>query len=234
MYDNDGDGIWERTLNLPAGKHEYLYTTNGWNGEIGGPVQGSSCDYHPCDQYTNYGVEVPFNSSSITTETYCWSSCDSCKDSDSDGIIDSLDNCPDETNALQENNDGDLQGDACDIDDDNDGLTDIDEMNYDGNPAYNPLTDTDPFSSDTDGDAHADGHDPIPLRFNYDDGDLAPRGAPDGKINAADYIVCQRLVIGEETVTKDDLARGDLYPAGAPDGVIDLSDFLLLINKINE
>ncbi len=55
MSDNDGDGIWDLTISLPAGKYEYLYTKNGWQ-ETGGAPQGSSCDISPCDAYGNYGV----------------------------------------------------------------------------------------------------------------------------------------------------------------------------------
>jgi len=45
-------------------------------------------------------------------------------DSDDDGIPDYTDNCPTDSNPMQENTDGDAQGDACDVDDDNDGITD--------------------------------------------------------------------------------------------------------------
>ena len=45
-------------------------------------------------------------------------------DSDNDGVPDVSDNCPNDVNPLQENTDGDAQGDACDSDDDNDGITD--------------------------------------------------------------------------------------------------------------
>ena len=45
-------------------------------------------------------------------------------DSDSDGRADSNDNCPNDANADQANNDGDDLGDACDGDDDNDGVLD--------------------------------------------------------------------------------------------------------------
>ena len=45
-------------------------------------------------------------------------------DTDSDGIPDTQDNCPTDSNAGQSNNDGDSQGDTCDPDDDNDGRDD--------------------------------------------------------------------------------------------------------------
>jgi hypothetical protein len=50
-----------------------------------------------------------------------------CSDGDGDGVPDSSDNCPVTFNPLQENFDGDSQGDACDVDDDNDGLVDASE-----------------------------------------------------------------------------------------------------------
>ena len=58
-------------------------------------------------------------------DTFVWSINPSLKaDSDNDGVPDYTDNCPAASNPLQENADGDAQGDACDSDDDNDGLTD--------------------------------------------------------------------------------------------------------------
>lgn len=181
-------------------------------------------------------------------------------DADGDGIPDNVDNCINTPNPLQENNDGDAFGDVCDSDDDNDGISDVDEMNFDGDPAYNPATDTNPFnadtdgdgisdfdeinydgtptynaatdtsplSNDTDGDTYLDAVDPVPLNFNYADGDLAPWGARDSSVNSADLLVCVQIVLGLKDPTNEDLAHGDLYPPGAPDGVIGVPDLILL------
>ncbi len=57
-------------------------------------------------------------------------------DRDRDGVPDAEDLCPDDADAAQEDNDGDGQGDVCDLDDDNDGVPD----SLDNCPAVaNPL-----------------------------------------------------------------------------------------------
>jgi len=91
-------------------------------------------------------------------------------DEDDDGVPDNIDNCPNISNPLQENYDNDALGNACDDDDDNDGLLDVDEDYYNTNP-NNPDTDNDglsdgaevnilgtnPLLADTDGNGIWDG-----------------------------------------------------------------------------
>jgi len=55
--------------------------------------------------------------------------CNGVRDFDLDGILDSFDNCPINSNADQADFDGDGQGDACDDDDDNDGVVDAVDCN---------------------------------------------------------------------------------------------------------
>jgi len=82
-------------------------------------------------------------------------------DWDGDTILNSNDNCPLIANTDQSDHDGDTEGDACDLDDDNDGLPDSVETNT-GTYIDSNDTGTDPFNSDTDGDGILDGNDIAP------------------------------------------------------------------------
>lgn len=75
-------------------------------------------------------------------------------DRDGDGIADFADNCVSVSSSAQDDSDGDGQGDVCDLDDDNDGLSDIDEQ----------ARGTDPFNPDSDADGVSDRNDARPLK----------------------------------------------------------------------
>ena len=93
-------------------------------------------------------------------------------DSDSDGIPDELDNCPNAENADQVDTDSDGAGDACDDDDDNDGVLDgADNCPLVANPNQangDGDTDGDACDGDADGDGVADGSDNCPTASNLD------------------------------------------------------------------
>ncbi|MEE9492865.1 MAG: hypothetical protein V3W04_05745 [Gammaproteobacteria bacterium] len=64
------------------------------------------------------------------------------------------------------------------------------------------------------------------------DGDLAPRGQPDGVINAADYMIAMQIVLQQITPTADEIKHGDLYPVAGGDGQITLSDAIRLMKLV--
>jgi len=80
MFDPEGDGIWERTVALPAGSHEYKFTTEAWNGLVEEFAVGTPCTNSTYDGptvYTNRVVEVV--SSPVDLEAVCFNSCEACE-----------------------------------------------------------------------------------------------------------------------------------------------------------
>ncbi|MGI9320391.1 MAG: S8 family serine peptidase [Thiogranum sp.] len=109
-----------------------------------------------------------------------------------------------------------------DSDTDADGLNDFDEVVTHG---------TDPLVADTDADGLSDFDEAVtygtnPLSSNH--GDLAPRGAPDDKINAGDYLVLSRLVSQSIPASETELVLGDLNNNGG----LDAGDLVLMMRVI--
>jgi len=94
-------------------------------------------------------------------------------DLDGDGIADGADNCPRDSNPLQENYDLDNSGDLCDIDDDDDGISDgTDDCPF-GITQWqsNPSTDHDGDGCQDSSEDYDDDEDGI-----FDSNDLCPLG----------------------------------------------------------
>jgi len=185
---------------------------------------------------TIYAVAVDGKNAAAGTVALNWEY----PDTDGDTVIDALDNCPSVSNLDQSDVDGDLLGDVCDPDADNDGLNNAEEAVWGTDPLVTDtdidgLTDgqevntysTDPTDSDSDNDGLTDGDEVMLYGLDpnlSNRGDLAPRGVPDGQINAGDLVVMTRLVTGVVTATALELALADING----DSQVNAADLLLL------
>jgi len=97
-------------------------------------------------------------------------------DSDGDGLGDNVDNCPSDPNVNQLDTDFDGQGNACDVDDDNDGLTDAEENQAGSNPLL----------VDTDNDGLPDGYE-VQYNLNPTQSDANSDKDGDGYSNLEEY-----------------------------------------------
>jgi hypothetical protein len=79
LVDTNGDGIWETTLSLPLGLHEYKYTLDNFSGqeEFSGTEVCIITD--PSGQFVNRRITV--SSTGADNPTVCWNSCYACGES---------------------------------------------------------------------------------------------------------------------------------------------------------
>jgi 1,4-alpha-glucan branching enzyme len=73
MTDIDNDGVWETTVNIPTGIHEYKFSYDSWTGQES-LTAGTSCTVTNFG-FTNRVVEV---TGDMTLPIVCWQSCNSC------------------------------------------------------------------------------------------------------------------------------------------------------------
>lgn len=137
---NNGTALRWSLPNLPAGLSAWVTISNRGLLHIA-PPQNSDGVYTITVRVADGGEDgsVPSSDSFVLTVIR--------KDTDGDTVADYRDNCPSVPNTDQANNDGDTQGDACDSDDDNDGIPDLVEINNGLNP----------FVDDADGDINGNG-----------------------------------------------------------------------------
>lgn len=133
--DSDEDGVGHNTDNC-------LLISNPEQINTDGDSAGDACDAFTKDATETLdtdGDSVGDNTDVFINNPSEWA------DEDGDGTGDNSDNCLYIENAMQINSDGDSEGNACDIDDDNDGFTDKQEEISETNP-YNALSCIDCYS----------------------------------------------------------------------------------------
>ena len=98
LSDDNGDGIYQGSINLDAGQYEYVIAVtgaldnwSGWGVIFNAPL-GSSCDFNPSDEWANYGFIIDNND---IQQFYCSGSCDElCSDNGDDENGDGDDSIP--------------------------------------------------------------------------------------------------------------------------------------------
>lgn len=156
--DSDGDGVGDNEDALPFNPQETVDSDADGVGDnadncidTANPEQvnsdsdslGNACD--PDDD--NDGLNDEFDPFPLDPYEQV--------DTDSDGVGDNGDNCPSVGNADQLNSDTDSLGNECDPDDDNDGLTDAEELAL-GTNSILPDTDGDGWSDKEEADEDTD------------------------------------------------------------------------------
>ena len=184
---------------------------------------------------------------------------DSQKDDDGDGVTNDIDICPgtvtgqsvdtDGCSAFQKDTDGDMLSDGLESvigtdpslpDTDGDGLTDFQEVYWDGDAtAYDPVFDLNPLAADTDNDGFRDG---MEVEAGYDT--LLATSYPvwgdindDRVVDTVDVLLASRAVLGLAPLSGPEMARGKVAPLvnGTPQPVandpLNAADLLLIERK---
>jgi hypothetical protein len=215
--DTDGDGIPDSVDNC----------VNGANGPVIPDAYGTSQGDHDGDDLPNAcdpdddndGYDDIVDGAPLDPTEHL--------DDDADGVGNNVDNCvftpngplqldPDDNGIAQRNTDGDAEGDACDFDDDNDGLSDADEL----------LAGTDRLVVDTDMDGVNDGDDQYPLD-EFQSGIIGDING-DSVIDVSDLLLMQRAISGLIILGQSQLHRADTHPVFFSDDLVDLRDLLFL------
>ena len=79
MIDGDGDSVYDVTIDLAAGVHEYKFNNGGWDGtESLEPSEDALCTL-TTDGFSNRVIEVDTDASELQVGTVCFNSCDVCE-----------------------------------------------------------------------------------------------------------------------------------------------------------
>lgn len=134
--DDDGDGVADNLDNCPLSPGLGADQTDTDGDGLGSPCDNDDDNDAVIDlfdafpQLFSVSEDQDNDNWADKWNSGCNSSCQTAS-----GVI--LDNCPGTTNNNQLNTDGDTQGDACDLDDDNDRLSDDDEIALGTDPLNN-------------------------------------------------------------------------------------------------
>gem|GEM_PF-1451704 len=239
--DIDGDGATNVQDNCPAIANPDQLNTDG-------DGQGNVCDLDDDNDQLSDKEEAVKGSDPLLADT------------DTDAVGDALDNCPAVANSDQLNTDGDNLGNACDGDDDNDGLSDTQEASLGTNPlVMDTDNDTvgdkidncpvisnanqldadadqlgDVCDNDDDADSIADANDNCPLIANSDQADSDSNGvgdACDGPIPTISGLWLQSFVVSGEEFDQTNSACISVNQSGAEFWMIEQNGSQLTVTQ---